>query len=242
MFSNFLWKLFNNSVGKFIRYSQKSLIPGNKIRSVVTLVNENAVKRSADFAEQNFNSAIIFEDRKALWKYCLEKSELIKRTDNSLILEFGVWKGESINFFADAVPRSTVYGFDSFQGLQENWYGYSMVKNSFNLNGRFPSVRKNVVLIPGWYDKTLSKFILEHSGASISVLHLDSDTYTPTKFVLKSLKDSISKNTIIIFDEFFGYPNWEQHEYLAWVEFVKEYQIDFRYIAYSNMQVAVEIL
>jgi hypothetical protein len=239
---NFLWLVFNNSIGRVLRFSQRSLTSSGSTKSVITIVTENAIKRSANFAEQNFKSAVIFEDRKDLWKYCLETSRLISGAETTLILEFGVWKGESINFFADALPSSKVYGFDSFQGLEENWYGYSLVKNAFNLDGKFPAVRNNVELIPGWYDDTLSKFMVKYEGTSVGLLHLDSDTYTPTKFVLKTLHRSISKGTIIIFDEFFGYPNWELHEYLAWVEFVEENKINFRYLGYTNMQVAVEIL
>jgi hypothetical protein len=242
MFRNFLYFVFDNSFGKLIRMFQRSLMPKVEIKSVVTIVNQNAILRSANFAEHNFQYAIIFNNRKQLWKHCLDTSPLIGKTKSALILEFGVWKGESINFFAEAIPYSKIYGFDSFQGLEENWNGYSLSKGTFNLDEKLPKVRENVELIPGWYIETLPAFLRNHSGAPIGLLHLDSDTYTPTKFVLNSLKDSISKGTIIVFDEFFGYPNWESHEFLAWSEFVEENKVDFRYLGYTNMQVAIEIL
>jgi hypothetical protein len=48
--------------------------------------------------------------------------------------------------------------------------------------------------------------------------------------------------TIIIFDEFFGYTNYQAHEIKAWLEFVEKNHIEFEYIGYTQMQVAVQIL
>lgn len=67
------------------------------------------------------------------------------------------------------------------------------------------------------------------------------DTYTPTKFVLEQLASFIGKGTIIIFDEFFGYPSWELNEAKAWREFVIDYGIDFDYVGFTDLQVAVII-
>ena len=38
-------------------------------------------------------------------------------------LEFGVWKGESINFLSSFLNKGEIYGFDSFKGLREDWLG-----------------------------------------------------------------------------------------------------------------------
>ena len=37
------------------------------------------------------------------------------------IFEFGVYKGGTINYLAHKMPNSIIYGFDSFQGLPEDW-------------------------------------------------------------------------------------------------------------------------
>ena len=39
--------------------------------------------------------------------------------------------------------------------------------------------------------------------------------------------------TIIVFDEFFNYPGWQQHEYRAWQEFVSRTGIEFEYLGYT---------
>jgi hypothetical protein len=81
---------------------------------------------------------------------------------------------------------------------------------------------------------------LNHS--KIQILHLDADTYKPTAYVLKTLSKNLAAGTIIIFDEYFGYPNFRSHEFKAWNEFVVSAGINFRYIGYTEMQVAIEIL
>ena len=40
---------------------------------------------------------------------------------SGLVLEFGVASGSSITGIAGEMPHRTVYGFDSFEGLPEDW-------------------------------------------------------------------------------------------------------------------------
>ena len=44
-----------------------------------------------------------------------------KRLPDGEVLEFGVFSGRSITFAANALPNITVHGFDSFEGLPEDW-------------------------------------------------------------------------------------------------------------------------
>ena len=54
---------------------------------------------------------------------------------NGHILEFGVFSGGTINYLAKKMPTKIIYGFDSFQGLPENWRdGFPVGK--FNKIGR----------------------------------------------------------------------------------------------------------
>lgn len=38
-----------------------------------------------------------------------------------VIVEGGVWKGDTIRWMANRYPDRNLYGFDSFEGLPENW-------------------------------------------------------------------------------------------------------------------------
>ncbi len=57
------------------------------------------------------------------------------------------------------------------------------------------------------------------------------------------LKDQIVPGTIILFDEYFNYDGWEQHEHKAFREFIEETNLNFTYLAYNQYheQVLVRI-
>ena len=141
------------------------------------------------------------------------------------------------------LPNASIYGFDSFLGLQEDWHGTNYGKGHFNLSGVTPAVETNVKLINGWFDETLPEFLDNFQLTKLTLVHMDADTYTPTSFVLNELSYNIRKGTIIIFDEYFGYSkSWKEHEYKAFKEFSKKYKLNYNYLALTNIQVAIEIL
>ena len=63
------------------------------------------------------------------------------------------------------------------------------------------------------------------------MLHVDCDLYSGTKTILKETGHLIRPGTIVLFDEYFNYPSWRQHEYKAWQEFVAENGVKYTYIA-----------
>jgi hypothetical protein len=239
----FLYSLFNKTIGKFLRLAQRSLLEDKSKPDLHSVVYELSIRDTASYVYSTLTQAMAFKSRLELWAYSLQQSSLSNvHQDSILILEFGVWKGESINYFASSFPQAEIYGFDSFQGLEEDWYGHDLPKGAFDLGGVLPIVKDNVTLIQGWFEDTLPKFKEQIGNSKVALLHLDADTYKPTKYVLESLRANISSGTIVIFDEYFGYPNWRQHEFKAWQEFVLVQNIKYRYIAYSSMQCAIEII
>jgi len=63
----------------------------------------------------------------------------------------------SINRIATYYPKTPIFGFDSFEGLPEDWSG-PWIKGSFDMNGNLPRVHPNVQLIKGWFDDTIPEF------------------------------------------------------------------------------------
>jgi hypothetical protein len=249
-----IYKLLDFFIGKTLRLFQKMLVEKKQHASITDLVSINARRESADYAIKNFQKAMIFDTKKKLWDFAIksikENNQPISKSPQNrknpidskkIIAEFGVWKGESINYFANHLPEFQVYGFDSFEGLEEDWYGSYLTRNSFDRNRKIPKVAKNVEISIGWFENTIDDFCSKIDGKFISLLHLDADTFKPTKLVLNKLKFNLGPGTIIIFDEYFGYPNWRLHEYKAFKEFCVKNKIKFEYIAYSNNQVAVKI-
>ena len=155
----------------------------------------------------------MFKKKEDLWKFALSKIE-----KNQNVFEFGVFKGESINFMSSIRPDLNFFGFDSFEGLQEDWGGSEFRKSHFDLKGNLPKVNSNVKLIKGWFNKSLPDF-LKTFNAKTSLINIDCDTYESSKEVLMILENQIISGTIIIFDEYFGYPGWEYGEKKAFKEF-----------------------
>jgi|LakMenE18May11ns_1017448.scaffolds.fasta_scaffold9704852_1 hypothetical protein len=235
-----IFRVFNLTVGKVLRLFQRTLIIRNSPQGVFLLIHQQALQDSAQYASKNFSQAMQFDKRSELWSYCLNRIPQLQT--GGVIAEFGVWKGDSINFFARNCPKAKVFGFDSFEGLEEDWYGTRLQKGFFSTNGQLPKCERNVSLIKGWFEDTLPKFCRELQGEKIQLLHMDADTYKPTAYVLNSLTKNLGRGTIVIFDEYFGYSSFREHEFRAWQEFVNSEGIKYQYIGYMEMQVAIEIL
>lgn len=205
--------------------------------SVYQLLREQSIADSAAYAAEHLGTAMIFDMPVKLWTYGASRAHL----ESGLVMEFGVFRGRSINHFAKHLPDVTLHGFDSFEGLAEDWTGYHLPKGTFNLGGKLPAVADNVKLHKGWFNETLPEFLNEHDE-NIRLCHIDCDTYESSRYVLELLVGRFVAGSIIIFDEYYGYPNWRAGEFLAWQEIVAQNDIKYRYIALANMQAAVEIL
>jgi hypothetical protein len=202
------------------------------ILSTVHETIRRAVSDSADYADSHMSQALCLRSIEKLWRHAFDA-----RRKNGLIVEFGVWTGKSITFFA-SWTKETVYGLDSFEGLREDWKGWENPKGTFNLRGVLPQVPANVTLIKGWFDETLPAFLRERSE-HFSFVHIDCDTYEATAVVLKMASDRFQKGTVIVFDEYFGYRGWREGEFKAWQEFVAARGLRYEYLAFSDYAVSL---
>ncbi|MFM7011316.1 MAG: class I SAM-dependent methyltransferase [Betaproteobacteria bacterium] len=158
-----------------------------------------------------------------------------------LVLEFGVFSGRTINALAESLPHHALWGFDSFEGLPETWRS-DFSQGTFKVDA-LPTVRENVNLMKGLFDKTLPAF-LEKTPGEVGFVHIDCDLYSSTKTVLGLLKDRLRDEALLVFDEYFNYPGWEQHEYKAFSEFIDQSSFKFEYLGCNprHQQVAVMLL
>ena len=160
-------------------------------------------------------------------------------TNKYYYLEFGVFKGESANYFSQHVKK--LYAFDSFEGLKEDWIGTGGSKGTFNLNKKIPKLNANIIPIVGWVEDTLENFIKENNP-QVNFIHTDMDTYGSTKFMLEKLKSHIVKNAIIIFDDFYNYYGWENGEYKALNEVFNRNEFEYKAFNLSKKQCVIKIL
>jgi predicted O-methyltransferase YrrM len=185
-----------------------------------------AKRESVDYIRANMLGAHVAIDRNALLRHALARAPA-----TGLVLEFGVEKGLSINVLARATPRM-VHGFDSFQGLPEAWAGTKEGAGAFDRGGKPPKVPANVRLHVGWFDATLPAFLAE-SAEPVALLHVDCDIYASTRVVFEHLAPRIGAGTVIVFDEYFNYPGWQQHEFRAFREFLAASGHAYEYLGFS---------
>ena len=133
-----------------------------------------------------------------------------------------------------------MYAFDSFEGLKEDWVGTRLPKGHFNLNKKIPSLNSNVEPVVGWVEDTLEGFLNNHNP-KINFVHLDMDTYSPTKFTLEKIKPYLVKDAIILFDELYNYPGWRNGEYKALTEVFKEDEFKYKAFAINSVRCAIQI-
>jgi len=194
-----------------------------------------AAREAAEFMMSETQTAKIFTNHFELLQFALNNMP-----PDGLCLEFGVFKGESIDFIASKIHPRKVFGFDSFQGLRESWPGSPHDKGAFDLRGHLPHVPSNVVLVPGWFDQSLPAWMKDHKGP-LAFIHIDSDTYEACKTIFESCHSRINSETIVIFDEHHGYAGWKHGEFKALNEYLEKYQLRRTYLAFSEMGAVITI-
>jgi hypothetical protein len=194
-----------------------------------------ALQRTVDYVERAMPDALGFDSQRELIEFSLGAAKV-----NGHYLEFGVFTGGTIRFIARRIGSRVIHGFDSFEGLPEAWSGFSLGGRAFSLKGRLPRVPANVCLHQGLFDQTLPGWLSANLGP-LAFVHIDCDLYSSTQIVLALLADRLVPGTILLFDEYFNYPNWERHEYKAFQEFVLANKIQYSYLAFARQQVAVRI-
>jgi hypothetical protein len=194
-----------------------------------------ALQRSVDYIESAMPDVLGLESQRELIDYALQAVGI-----DGHYLEFGVFTGGTIRHIAQRIEPRTIHGFDSFEGLPEAWSGFNLGVKTFDRKGQMPRVPNNVVLHRGYFDASLPKWLDEHPGP-FAFIHVDCDIYSSTKTVFKLAASRLVPGTVILFDEYFNFPNWEQHEFKAFQEFVAEHRVKYTYLAFARHQVAVRI-
>ena len=130
-------------------------------------------------------------------------------------------------------PPPRFFAFDSFSGLPEGIGArhadyapgaYACSQDGFtqNITGLGVDL-KDVVIVPGFYDKTLEDATKEKYGLRrAAIVMIDCDLYESTVPVLEFLTDIVDQGTILIFHDWFrfrGSPKCgEQRACLEWQE------------------------
>ena len=172
-----------------------------------------------------FGDVPVYGDRYPLHEHVSK----ICGNDPITYLEFGVWRGETFNRWLklNRHPDSRFYGFDSFEGLPEDWEkGQS--KGTFSMAGQAPdNSDPRGQFVKGWFQDTLYSFLEKTELRNQIVVHIDCDLYSSTLFVLAALDRHLPAGTLFIFDDFFSM----RHEFAAWLDYRRSFNREWEPIA-----------
>eukprot|EP00747_Dinoflagellata_sp_TGD_P207837 gnl/TRDRNA2_/TRDRNA2_81368_c0_seq2.p1 gnl/TRDRNA2_/TRDRNA2_81368_c0~~gnl/TRDRNA2_/TRDRNA2_81368_c0_seq2.p1 ORF type:complete len:353 (+),score=68.91 gnl/TRDRNA2_/TRDRNA2_81368_c0_seq2:99-1157(+) len=154
-------------------------------------------------------------------------------------LEFGVWKGQSLQALGtrshELGRKGKVFGFDSFKGLPEVWRNSSGIlgekwaakwtqKGSFDIGGSPPPEYfvdpDNADFVVGWFNESLPPFLLREAG-QVGFVHVDSDLYSSALTALRGVTPRLRSGAVIVFDELINYPGFRDGEVKALYEWIE---------------------
>ncbi|MEP7195272.1 MAG: class I SAM-dependent methyltransferase [Saprospiraceae bacterium] len=177
-----------------------------------------------------FTSKRDHNKREKLYEYVTNQFQLTQV--EVLYLEFGVFQGSSFRWWLNANKNkaSEFFGFDTFEGLPEDW-GVFFSKGTFatsipelmDSRGRF---------IKGLFQDTLSAFIEQndlHKDRK-KIIHMDADLFSSTIYTLSLLRPYLKSGDILLFDEF----NVPNHEFAAFKIITESFYLKTKLIAAVN--------
>ena len=152
--------------------------------------------------------------------------------------EFGVWRGEAFRYFIKTFKKG--FGFDSFEGIPEDWDNFKA--GSYSSDGNIPKINGGEFIV-GKFEDTLPGFFAK-ARPTASIINFDADLYSSTICALKYASPVIDQHTILVFDEFLINPNWENDEHKALEEFCVQNNYEYEVLAVSffTKQVAVRLI
>lgn len=204
---------------------------------VVSLIKAHLWKLPIEFLEKALARAVLLRvhakvfaspriaKREAVWDHVIAT---IGADTRLLFLEFGVFEGYSIRYFADRMHSadSRFFGFDSFEGLPETW-GRKQAGH-FSTGGNLPQIADpRVGFVKGWFQRTLPGFSFDGAAQDAVLVHLDADLYSSTLFVLASIWTRLD-SFYALFDEFNG------HEARALYNFCQAFPCTVEFLAHDG--------
>ncbi|NTV49868.1 MAG: macrocin-O-methyltransferase [Geobacteraceae bacterium] len=153
------------------------------------------------------------------------------------IVELGVYRGTTLMSWANFLEirnmgdrQKQVFGFDNFAGFTavsdkdgkcdetvgkvvsgfDSGEFEEILEDAISIfdKDRFIPYKPRVVLVKGNIEETVPKFVEEHPGLRISLLHFDCDMYEPTKAGLEHFWPLVVPGGVVLFDEY-GIRPWE---------------------------------
>jgi Macrocin-O-methyltransferase (TylF) len=185
----------------------------------------NYLRLGRYYKENDFNIKKRVANRETVFDIIINKLH----DKEILYLEFGVFRGRSIKYWANALqnPASQFYGFDSFEGLSDDFdINGPIKKGHFNIKGEIPKIEdKRVHLIKTWFSD-LKKNCPVLPNIEQKVIIMDADLYESTTTALNFVKQYIQRGTYLYFDDM----SRIEHDPLAFARFMKRTGLNFELV------------
>jgi hypothetical protein len=209
------------------------------ISNILSLTKWIADQDKKDILNDFYSSKREYDKRYKLYTYVVDKLNLKKEGID--YLEFGVFDGYSFKWWLTNCtnPENKFYGFDTFEGLPENWGTF----NKGDMHANIPVVDDaRAKFIKGLFQDTVPNFLstVDLKNGRRKIIHLDADLFSSTLFALTSLGPYLKKGDILFFDEF----NVPNHEFFAFKIFSESFYVKTKLLGAVNnyYQVALMIL
>jgi hypothetical protein len=165
------------------------------------------------------------------------------------VLEFGTCTCQSAIQLATSLPEKTIFTIDHFQGLEKtskplpnssDWREGSFALGAWNTKGNeFPksieeakqklSSRPNITLVLSDIHKLTEP--KDYNIGKISLCNVDVDIYEPTVSALEFLTKCEWSEVFIRFDDWHGgESDYDQHERLAFSEWIEKYNYQYEVV------------
>lgn len=143
-----------------------------------------------------------------------------------LIVELGVWRGDSLRHLARRAPGRSLHGFDSQTGFPED--GRPDWQQDFRLPGA-PRLPRTATLHVGEFGASLPRFAAS-LRQPIGLVNIDCDIHSSASIALLALAPHLRPGVVLHLDEALNYDTWLWNEMLALFELLEATGLGLRWI------------
>ena len=217
------------TVNRTIDLGQPLVVALKDVRVAAQL---RAADQSATWLHDHADKVPSFENRVELIDDAVERLSI-----SGDILEFGVFTGAVTRYLHALLPDRAYHAFDSFKGVPEGM-SLSVEQNAFDLGGVVPTLPQGVIVHAGWFSDTIPSYRSAFTDP-VALAYIDCDLYESVRSVLLGIGDRLRNGSILIFDDWYNFPNWQDHSHRALNEFASQHNMTFQPIGCSVTEHAV---
>jgi Methyltransferase domain len=148
--------------------------------------------------------------------------------------EFGVFKGAVTWFVRPRFPDRAYHAFDSWKGVPEAM-SLAVSKFSFDLGGTVPDLPADTTIHAGWFEDTIPAW-RARCPATVAFAYIDCDLYESVRTVLEGIADRVRPSSILVFDDWYNFPNWQAHSLRAANEWSGRHGISLEPLGFTVLE------